>query len=322
MARLRRYRDFAVAVACGAGIAMVAYVTMTSPVPETIADFFLERAYSEGGGTNVVNVILVDFRGLDTFGEIAVLGIVALTIFALLRRFRPAPDSIGVPEQQRIQNDYDKQRPDREIGETVRDYLLCRPSSCSGCSGHHRARGLPLPARARLPGGGFAAGIAMAIGFWCSTWRRHALGGGHACASCRCAGSLRPGAGGGDRDGLWSWASLPHLLLPVSGGSVHRQGSGSHGPPLRPRRVLARRGRHGADPHRPRASVDQEPPGARHRGGKGGGGRLMELVLSLGIGVLVGSGVWLLVRPRTYQVIIGLALLSYAVNLFIFSWAV
>lgn len=45
----------------------------------------------------------------------------------------------------------------------------------------------------------------------------------------------------------------------------------------------------------------------------------MELVLSLGIGVLVGSGVWLLFRPRTYQVIIGLALLSYAVNLFIFS---
>ncbi|MGI6856640.1 Na+/H+ antiporter subunit C [Mesorhizobium sp. 1B3] len=45
----------------------------------------------------------------------------------------------------------------------------------------------------------------------------------------------------------------------------------------------------------------------------------MELVLSLGIGVLVGSGVWLLLRPRTYQVIIGLALLSYAVNLFILS---
>jgi multicomponent K+:H+ antiporter subunit C len=45
----------------------------------------------------------------------------------------------------------------------------------------------------------------------------------------------------------------------------------------------------------------------------------MELVLSIGIGVLVASGVWLLLRPRTYQVIIGLALLGYAVNLFIFS---
>ena len=45
----------------------------------------------------------------------------------------------------------------------------------------------------------------------------------------------------------------------------------------------------------------------------------MELVVSLAIGVLAGSGVWLLLRPRTFQVIIGLALLSYAVNLFIFS---
>ena len=45
----------------------------------------------------------------------------------------------------------------------------------------------------------------------------------------------------------------------------------------------------------------------------------MELVLSLAIGVLTGSGVWLVLRPRTSQVIIGLSLLSYAVNLFIFS---
>ncbi|GLK86510.1 Na+/H+ antiporter subunit C [Ancylobacter defluvii] len=45
----------------------------------------------------------------------------------------------------------------------------------------------------------------------------------------------------------------------------------------------------------------------------------MEMVLAIGIGVFAGSGVWLLLRPRTYQVIIGLSLLSYAVNLFIFS---
>ena len=45
----------------------------------------------------------------------------------------------------------------------------------------------------------------------------------------------------------------------------------------------------------------------------------MESVLSLGIGFLVGSGVWLLLRPRTYQVIVGLSLLSYAVNMFILS---
>ena len=43
----------------------------------------------------------------------------------------------------------------------------------------------------------------------------------------------------------------------------------------------------------------------------------MELIVASGIGALAGSGVWLLLRPRTFQVIIGLSLLSYAVNLFI-----
>ena len=45
----------------------------------------------------------------------------------------------------------------------------------------------------------------------------------------------------------------------------------------------------------------------------------MALLLAIAIGILAGSGVWLLLRPRTYQVVIGLSLCSYAVNLFIFS---
>ena len=45
----------------------------------------------------------------------------------------------------------------------------------------------------------------------------------------------------------------------------------------------------------------------------------MEAILAISIGVLAGSGVWLLLRPRTFQVIIGLSLISYAVNLFIFG---
>jgi multicomponent K+:H+ antiporter subunit C len=45
----------------------------------------------------------------------------------------------------------------------------------------------------------------------------------------------------------------------------------------------------------------------------------MEAILALGIGVLAASGVWLVLRPRSFQVIIGLSLLSYAVNLFIFG---
>ncbi|EPX87843.1 multisubunit potassium/proton antiporter, PhaC subunit [Rubellimicrobium thermophilum DSM 16684] len=45
----------------------------------------------------------------------------------------------------------------------------------------------------------------------------------------------------------------------------------------------------------------------------------MELVVALAIGVMTGSGLWLLLRPRTFQLIAGLSLLSYAVNLFIFA---
>ena len=45
----------------------------------------------------------------------------------------------------------------------------------------------------------------------------------------------------------------------------------------------------------------------------------MEVVISIAIGVMAGAGVWLVLRPRTFQVLIGLSLLSYAVNLFIFS---
>lgn len=90
----RRARDFLVAVAGGTGLAALAYAILTRPAREGISGFFVDNALSEGGGTNIVNVILVDFRGFDTLGEITVLGIVALTVYALLRRFRPPPETI------------------------------------------------------------------------------------------------------------------------------------------------------------------------------------------------------------------------------------
>lgn len=164
--RMRRHRDFALAVLCGAGMSVIAYAMMTNPLPYTISDFFLLRAYTEGGGTNVVNVILVDFRGFDTFGEIVVLGIVALTVFALLRRFRPASDSVGVPEQQRRQNEYDDAAEDREVGTTVHDYLMVPSIIMQWMFPVTILIAAYLFLRGHdLPGGGFAAGIAMAIGF-------------------------------------------------------------------------------------------------------------------------------------------------------------
>jgi multicomponent K+:H+ antiporter subunit A len=103
MTLTRRLRDLAIAIGAGSGLAALSYAVMTRMPPELLARDFLARAYTEGGGTNVVNVILVDFRGFDTLGEIFVVAAVALTTFALLRRFRPAPDSLQVPEQQRGQ---------------------------------------------------------------------------------------------------------------------------------------------------------------------------------------------------------------------------
>lgn len=99
--QLRRIRDMALALTTGLGMALLSYAMMSRPFPDSTSTFFLENALDLGGGTNVVNVMLVDFRGFDTFGEITVLGIVALTVYALLRRFRPAREVMDLPPQQR-----------------------------------------------------------------------------------------------------------------------------------------------------------------------------------------------------------------------------
>ncbi len=99
--RWRRVRDMALALAAGGGMAWLALAMMSRPFSDSSSTFFLENALGQGGGTNVVNVMLVDFRGFDTFGEIVVLGVVALTVYALLRRFRPAREAMDLPEQQR-----------------------------------------------------------------------------------------------------------------------------------------------------------------------------------------------------------------------------
>ncbi|MET4635164.1 multicomponent K+:H+ antiporter subunit A [Kaistia defluvii] len=165
-AKLRRYRDLIVAAAAGTGMMLISYAIMTRSMPDTISDYFLEKAYSEGGGRNVVNVILVDFRGFDTMGEMTVLGVVALTVYALLRRFRPAADSVDSPEQQRIQNADDDARPDRKLGDTVSDYLLVPAVIMQWLFPVIIVFAAYLFMRGHdLPGGGFAAGIALAAAF-------------------------------------------------------------------------------------------------------------------------------------------------------------
>ncbi|TKD50248.1 monovalent cation/H+ antiporter subunit A [Sphingomonas baiyangensis] len=80
----RRWRDAALAVAGGIGIGGAAWAMLTRDPRDPISAYHLANSYSGGGGTNVVNVTLVDFRAFDTLGEIIVLGIAGLVIYALL----------------------------------------------------------------------------------------------------------------------------------------------------------------------------------------------------------------------------------------------
>lgn len=95
----RRLRDGLLAAAGGGGVAWLSWLMLTRD-HDSISWFFLEQSVPGGGGTNAVNVILVDFRGYDTFGEITVLAIAAIGAFALLdgwRARRSTADAEGRP---------------------------------------------------------------------------------------------------------------------------------------------------------------------------------------------------------------------------------
>ncbi|MBK1644243.1 monovalent cation/H+ antiporter subunit A [Thiocapsa imhoffii] len=95
----RRIRDLVVAGLAGTGASLLTWSILTRPY-DSIADFFLANSMPGGGGGNVVNVILVDFRGFDTLGEISVLALAGLGIYAMLRDlYLPGPvcDSRGHP---------------------------------------------------------------------------------------------------------------------------------------------------------------------------------------------------------------------------------
>ncbi|MCU0952546.1 MAG: DUF4040 domain-containing protein, partial [Burkholderiaceae bacterium] len=88
----RKLRDAAIATAAGLGTAALLYTVMTRPF-DSIARYFLETTVPLGGGANAVNVIIVDYRGFDTLGEITVLGVAGIIIYALLAGFVPPPRS-------------------------------------------------------------------------------------------------------------------------------------------------------------------------------------------------------------------------------------
>ena len=85
----RRLRDAAVAGIAGLGAGGLAWAMLTRPAGSPLADFLLAQSVPGGGGANVVNVTLVDFRGFDTLGEITVMGIAAIGVGMLLAGLRP-----------------------------------------------------------------------------------------------------------------------------------------------------------------------------------------------------------------------------------------
>jgi multicomponent K+:H+ antiporter subunit A len=140
-------RDLSIAALFGSVIGTLCYALLTRPL-DTISGYFLDQSKPGGGGANVVNVILVDFRGFDTLGEITVLGIAALGIYKLLvgmRVYMPARDSRG----RRWSNDRHPlllalvSQSLLPLALLVSAYIFVR--------GHN------------LPGGGFIAGLITAI---------------------------------------------------------------------------------------------------------------------------------------------------------------
>ncbi|KXS51792.1 MAG: multicomponent K+:H+ antiporter subunit A, partial [Marinobacter sp. T13-3] len=143
----RRTRDVILAVVAGVGMTLITLAMLTQPF-SSISDFFLENSKTGGGGTNVVNVILVDFRGFDTLGEITVLAIAALGIYAMLKdtALTPPPsDGQGHAWTRDSHPLMLKQlaRPLLPLALMVSAYIFLR--------GHN------------LPGGGFIAGLITSV---------------------------------------------------------------------------------------------------------------------------------------------------------------
>lgn len=150
----RRLRDAIIAGAAGIGTAALAYAMMMRDFAfPTISAFHLAQSKPGAGGTNAVNTIIVDFRGYDTFGEITVLGIAALLIFALveaLLRAGPANDRLLAwkPDQARAGDRHPMML-------VVATRLMLPVTMMVGVYIYLRGH--------NLPGGGFVAGLVFAI---------------------------------------------------------------------------------------------------------------------------------------------------------------
>ena len=151
---LRRTRDVAIALAGGLATFGLSYhYLLRDAISSPISSFHVENSYKGGGGTNMVNVILVDFRGFDTYGEIIVLGIAALLIYALTEAL------LNGPVRARLLN----RKPDKPLAGDMHPTMMVVLTRVMMpvvmlvgfyifLRGHNE------------PGGGFIAGLVVSIG--------------------------------------------------------------------------------------------------------------------------------------------------------------
>jgi multicomponent Na+:H+ antiporter subunit A len=98
--RSQRIRDGIIAGGVGLFMTFMVLAATANDMELRLTPFFAENSYTEAFGRNVVNVILVDFRALDTLGEIAVIAIAAIGIYTMLKLY-PRNDSSGPTEPTR-----------------------------------------------------------------------------------------------------------------------------------------------------------------------------------------------------------------------------
>jgi multicomponent Na+:H+ antiporter subunit A len=83
--RRERTRDALVALTAGAFMTLLVLVATATPLRSILTPYFAENSVELAKGRNIVNVILVDYRGIDTLGEITVLAVAAIGVHALLK---------------------------------------------------------------------------------------------------------------------------------------------------------------------------------------------------------------------------------------------
>jgi multisubunit Na+/H+ antiporter MnhB subunit len=221
-------------------------------------------------GSNVVNVLLVDFRSFDTLGEITVLAIVALTVYALLRRFRPAPESASIPPGSSVIPGRPGQPADpgragqQRLSAGAGIYLRLLLPFMGVIAVYFFMRGH------NLPGGGFVAGLIFAVAILVqymlagTTWVESHM-------ASAFAPLVEPGlllACAHRAGSLVVRSSLPDHAHRASRLAAAGRAASAERLPVRPRRLHGGGRHHHADAGRTRPPVAARPsPAGQRRGG-------------------------------------------------------